>query len=81
MFYWLMRYAQQFGKEFPLLAVQDKSEYEVQILVMDCCARGVEYKTGKNLNDKAGISAGTGKEGKTANAGNANAKNSNKSKE
>lgn len=80
MFYWLMRYAQHFGKEFPLLAVQDKSEYEVQIIVMDCIARDEEYKTVENLNDKAGITTNTGKEGKTTSAGNANAKNSNKSK-
>lgn len=80
MFYWLMRYAQHFGKEFPLLAVQDKSEYEVQIIVMDCIARNEEYKTVENLNDKAVSTADTSGDSKTTNTDKPNAKNGDKAK-
>lgn len=80
MFYWLMRYAQHFGKEFPLLAVQDKSEYEVQIIVMDCIARDEEYKTIENLNNKAASTVDTSVDSKTTHTDKANAKNGNKAK-
>ena len=77
MFYWLMRYAQHFGKEFPLLAVQDKSEYEVQIIVMDCIARDEEYKTVENLNNKA---VSTADNSETIHADKSNTKNGDKAK-
>lgn len=43
MFEWLMRYATQFGKEFPLHLFADQSEYTIRQMVVDCCSRGEPY--------------------------------------
>ncbi len=44
MLHWLIVYAEQFGKEFPLLAVKDKPEYEILQIVMYCCTSGEPYE-------------------------------------
>ena len=44
MYYWLMRYAETFGKEFPLRYFGDSNEYDVRQIVMDCCISGKPYR-------------------------------------
>ena len=43
MFTWLLRYIDTFGKDFPVSAVKDKTEYEVVRIVQECCISGKEY--------------------------------------
>lgn len=43
MFYWLMRYATQFGQEFPLHLFPESREYELQQIVVDCCNSGKPF--------------------------------------
>ena len=44
MYYWLMRYAETFGKEFPLRYFSELNEYDVLQIVMDCCMSGKPYR-------------------------------------
>lgn len=44
MYYWLMRYAETFGKEFPLRYFSERNEYDVLQIVMDCCMSGKPYR-------------------------------------
>ena len=44
MYYWLMRYAETFGKEFPLRYFSERTEYDVLQIVMDCCMSGKPYR-------------------------------------
>lgn len=37
----LMRYAEHFGKEFPLLKVRGKAESEIRAIILDAIARNV----------------------------------------
>ncbi|ERT59346.1 hypothetical protein HMPREF1250_0183 [Megasphaera vaginalis (ex Srinivasan et al. 2021)] len=39
----LIRYVNQFGKDFPVLSVKDKSEYEICRIVRECCERNTVY--------------------------------------
>lgn len=39
----LMRYAEHFGKEFPLLKVRGKAESEIRAIILDAIARNVPY--------------------------------------
>lgn len=39
----LMRYAEHFGKEFPLLKVRGKAESEIRAIILDSIARDVPY--------------------------------------
>lgn len=44
MYYWLMRYAETFGKDFPLRYFSERNEYDVLQIVMDCCMSGKPYR-------------------------------------
>lgn len=49
MYYWLMRYAETFKKEFPLRYFSGRSELEVLQIIMDCCKTGKPYKQPKKV--------------------------------
>jgi hypothetical protein len=44
MYYWLMRYAETFGEEFPLRYFSERNEYDVLQIVMDCCMSRKPYR-------------------------------------
>ncbi len=39
----LMRYAEHFGKEFPLLKVRGKAESEIRAIILDAIVRDAPY--------------------------------------
>lgn len=48
MYIWLKRYIRQFGKDFPLSKVIDRTEYEIVRIIQSCCASGKEYDGGED---------------------------------
>ncbi len=51
MFTWLLRYIDMFGKEFPVSAVKDKTEYEIVRMIQECCISGKEYSDSGEESD------------------------------
>lgn len=43
MYKWLKAYIEQFGKDFPLSAVIDHTEYEICRMIQECCESGTEF--------------------------------------
>lgn len=43
MYKWLLRYIDTFGKDFPVSAVKDLTEYEIVRIIQNCCNSGQEY--------------------------------------
>ncbi|WP_169749394.1 hypothetical protein [Megasphaera cerevisiae] len=46
MYKWLIAYVKQFGKDFPITAVADHTEYEIVRIIQTCCLTNTEYSTG-----------------------------------
>lgn len=64
MFTWLLRYIDMFGKDFPVSAVKDKTEYEVVRIVQECCISGREYSDSEEESDDVPL-AGKARVGKS----------------
>lgn len=43
MYKWLKQYAEQFGEDFPLKSVMDKTKYEICRIIQECCERNTKY--------------------------------------
>lgn len=43
MYKWLITYVKQFGKDFPITAVADHTEYEIVRIIQTCCLTNTEY--------------------------------------
>lgn len=43
MYKWLIAYVKQFGKDFPITAVADHTEYEIVRIIQTCCLTNTEY--------------------------------------
>lgn len=46
MYKWLIAYVKQFGKDFPITAVADHTEYEIVRMIQTCCLTNTAYSTG-----------------------------------
>ena len=51
MYTWLLRYIDTFGKDFPVSAVKDLTEYEIVRIIQACCKSGQEYTPGTETAD------------------------------
>ncbi len=60
MYTWLLRYIDMFGKDFPVSAVKDRTEYEIVRMIQECCKSGKEYVVETGSEDDAGSDEGTG---------------------
>lgn len=49
MYKWMKEYISQFGKDFPLMDVIERNEYEIVRIIQDCCKNNTAYtpKSGK----------------------------------
>jgi len=45
MYKWLITYVKQFGKDFPVSAVADCTEYEIVRIIQNCCRTNTAYVT------------------------------------
>lgn len=64
MYTWLLRYIDMFGKDFPVSAVRDRTEYEIVRIIQECCISGKEY-TGSEAPAEDDPKVGTAKVGES----------------